>query len=144
MASESSRHDIALGLAQVVPALGLLITDPLPEVLRDSRSQMILLQIVSHGKAATVSEVATAMGVAVPTASTMVRKMVDKGLLERSHDPEDWRTVRLSLTPMGTELLREMTDRRAEVVERLLSGLPETELATLAEAVRILGGLLHA
>lgn len=138
MKSESEIKETAEALARVLPALGLMVTEPLPELLRDSRSQMILLQVVSQRKAATVSEVATAMGIAVPTASTMIRKMVEKGLLERTQNPEDWRSVQLSLTPAGSRLLEGMTQRRTERVEELIRELPVQELATLREAVKIL------
>lgn len=134
----STEEETARGLARVLPALGLLVTEPLPELLRDSRSQMILLQIVSQRQPVTVSDVATAMGIAVPTASTMVRKMVEKGLLERSQNPEDWRSVRLGLTAAGTELLEEMARRRAARVEGLISGLADQDIITLGEAVKIL------
>lgn len=135
-------NDTAHVLARVLPTLGLVITEPLPELLRDSRSQMILLQILSQRKAATVSVVATAMGIAVPSASAMVRKMVEKGLLERNHDPDDWRSVRISISPAGEQLLRGMTERRAQMVEGLLVGLSDGELATLQEAMRILDRLV--
>ncbi|MFZ5825634.1 MAG: MarR family winged helix-turn-helix transcriptional regulator [Bacillota bacterium] len=137
-----SRRETAQGLARVLPSLGLLITEPLPEPLRDSRSQMILLQLLSQRQAATVSEVATAMGIAVPSASVMVRKMVEKGLLERTQDPEDWRSVRISLSPAGLDLLRGMTERRAKAVEGLIAGLSEDEIATLREATAILERLV--
>lgn len=136
-------HETAHALARVLPMLGLLITEPLPEPLRDSRSQMILLQILSQRKAVTISEVATAMGIAVPSASVMVRKMVEKGLLERSHDPEDWRSVRISLSIAGVDLLRGMTERRAQTMEGLLDRLSETELSTIREATAILERLTN-
>lgn len=141
MSTTPSLQETAYGLARLLPVLGLMMTESLPEPLRDSRSQMILLQLVSLRGAATVSEVAAAMGVAVPTASTMVRKMVEKGLLERSHDPEDWRSVRLALSPAGADILREMAGRRSRAAEALLSGLSGAELAAVAEAVAILGRL---
>lgn len=125
-------------LAKVIPAIGLMITEPLPEVMRDSRSQMILLQILSRRTAATVSEMAAAMGIAVPTASAMVRKMVEKGLLERNRDQEDWRSVRITLSAEGAAFLQAMQNRRAQAIEALLAGRSEADLATLQEAMAIL------
>ena len=125
-------------LARVIPAVGLMITEPLPEMLRDSRSQMIMLQILSQRKAATVSEMAAAMGVAVPTASTMVRKMVEKGLLERNRDQDDWRSTRISLSSAGMAFVHAMMRRRAQAIEALLAPLSEADLATLREAMEIL------
>ncbi len=139
----NEQHETALELARLLPVLGLMVTEPLPELLRDSRSQMILLQILSARGAATVSEMAVAMGIAVPTVSTMVRKMVEKGLLERNQDPEDWRSIRLSLSAAGRELLQEMAERRAERVGALLERLPAEELATIRSALQILGRLVE-
>lgn len=144
MTATSAAQETANGLARVLPALGVLVTEPLPEVLRDSRSQMILLQIVSQRRASTVSEVATAMGIAVPTASTMVRKMVEKGLLERNADPDDWRSVRLTLTATGEGLMQAMALRRAQTLAALVSGLLPGEVATLREAVAILQRLIDS
>lgn len=128
-------------LAEAIPAFGILITEPLPEMVRDSRSQMIMLQVLAQRKEATVSEMAAAMGIAVPTTSTMARRMVEKGLLERNRDQEDWRSVRIALSPEGNDFLREMTHRRAKAAEALLSGLSDAELKTLCDAAEILQGL---
>lgn len=137
--TSSSARKTALRLARVIPAIGLMITEPLPEVLRDSRSQMILLQMLCQRQAITVSELAQAMGVAVPTASTMVRKMVAKGLLERTRSQEDWRSVLVTLSPAGIELHHAMIERRAQALEGLLGGRSEADLATLRAAAEILG-----
>lgn len=65
--------------------------------------------------------------------------MVEKGLQERTRDPEDWRTVRLALAPAGEELLRLMTARRAE----LIAQLSEEETATVLAAIRVLERLVE-
>lgn len=134
--------DTAYGLARVLPILGLAMTESLPEALRDSRSQMILLQILEQRQTATVSEVAEAMGVAVPTASTMVRKMAEKGLLDRTTDPNDGRSVLLSLSPVGRQVFRETTERRTQSMARLLDNLTEPDLHILSEAIPVLERLV--
>lgn len=136
--STSRVLETAAKLAHVIPSVGLLLTEPIPETLRDSRSQLIMLQMLHHRKAATVSEMAAAMGIAVPTTSTMVRRMVEKGLLVRNRDQEDWRSVQLSLSAEGKEFLRGMTQRRAQAAARLLRGLSDSELRTICEALEIL------
>lgn len=89
------------------------------EMVRDSRSQMIRLQVLGQRKAVTVSETAAIMDIAVPTTSTMVRRMVEKGLLVRNRDQEDWRSVRIALSPAGIKFLQTMTCRRAKAAEIL-------------------------
>jgi DNA-binding MarR family transcriptional regulator len=64
--------------------------------------------------------------------------VVEKGLLERNRDQEDWRAVHITFSPQGEAFLREMQERRAEAIEAMLSGRSEAELATLQAALKVL------
>ncbi|NGY64479.1 MarR family transcriptional regulator [Lentzea sp. NEAU-D13] len=67
-----------------------------------------------------------------PALSRMVDRLVDRGLVERCQDPGDRRGVRLSLTPAGREIQREIGRPHARSVTRALSVLTPEELAQLA------------
>jgi DNA-binding MarR family transcriptional regulator len=84
------------------------------------------------GEALTVSEVARAAGVAVPTATRALRALETRGFVDRErNDDEDRRLVTVALTASGRAVLDE---KRAWVHERqrqIFDGLTAAERATV-------------
>jgi DNA-binding MarR family transcriptional regulator len=77
-----------------------------------------------------------------PTATGLVRRLTDAGLVRRDADPDDARATRVSLTPEGrTALAAARRDLAAGFAPRL-ARLSSAELHCLADAVRIVGRLL--
>lgn len=84
-----------------------------------------------------VSLLATALGVAAPTATRMCDRLVRKGLVTRRPGTRDRRRVLLSLTPAGRELLDDVTAERRRRIAELLRRLPASRHASLVEAFRL-------
>lgn len=88
------------------------------------------------GEALTVSEVARAAGVAVPTATRSLRALEMRGFVDRQrNDDEDRRLVTVALTSSGRAVLEE---KRAWVHERqrqIFDGLSAAERATVTGAL---------
>lgn len=80
---EDSAATVAASLAKLLPVLGLRSTGPVPEVLKDTPGQMVLLHTLALVHTATVSELAKRTGVTTATTSAMVRKLVERRLVER-------------------------------------------------------------
>src|SRR6185436_15325768 len=66
-----------------------------------SPTQGQILAIIGGADGARPSHVATRLGVSLPTASDAIRALVDKGLVEKTRDPDDARAQRLRLTARG-------------------------------------------
>ena len=66
-----------------------------------------------------------------PALSRLVDRLVDRGLVERCADPADGRGVRLSLTPAGRDLQRQVGRRHARSVARAMTALDPDELRQL-------------
>jgi DNA-binding MarR family transcriptional regulator len=84
----------------------------------------------------TVSEVARAARVAVPTATRALRALEERGFVERHReDGEDRRLVAVALTPSGQQVLADkhtwVKTRQREIFEGLTSGERETVADTL-------------
>ena len=73
-----------------------------------------------------------------PAISRVVDVLVHKGLLTRTHNPEDRRNVLLSLTPEGQELMSALSDNTRQWMAEQMGNLSEAEL----EAIFVAGDAL--
>lgn len=89
-----------------------------------------------------ISELAAAEQVAVPTMSRLVAALEDRGLVTRRPHPSDGRAVRLEPSPEGRRMLEEGRDRRVERLAALLSRLGREEVETVARSARLLEAVL--
>src|SRR5215218_6028500 len=96
-----------------------------------------LSAIDSHGPL-TPSELATLERVKRPTATRIVARLEQQGLVERAADPTDGRSLIVSATPLGRGLLRKLRTRKDVYLARRLRDLDPEEVATLARAAEIL------
>ena len=73
--------------------------------------QHVLLALRGHRypDGPTVKDVATALGVASPSAVELIARMVGAKLIERHSDPGDARITRLRLTPLGERLMHQLS-----------------------------------
>ncbi len=85
-----------------------------------------------------MSEIAASLGTSLQATTSLVDRLVDKGLVERAHDTADRRVVICRLTPSGmTEMDRfyRMGQARLDVLVDLLT---DDELETVISAFGIL------
>ena len=101
-----------------------------------------LATIERHGPL-TPSELAERERVSRPTATRVLRFLLDAGLIERQADPADGRSALVSVSGDGRQLLRRLRSRKTAYLAKRLDGLTPGELATLDEAAAILERLLE-
>ena len=101
-----------------------------------------LAVIEMHGPI-TPSELAAIEGVQRPTATRIVARLVDRGLIDRAPDPADGRSSLLSVTAEGRALLRRLRARKTAFLARRMEALSGADLAALERAVPVLEGLLE-
>ena len=101
-----------------------------------------LATIERHGPL-TPSRLADLERVQRPTATRMVARLEERGLLVRTTDPADGRVSLVSLSPEGRTLLTSVRGRKNAYLARRLRGLSDEEIADLERAAAILERLLE-
>ncbi len=85
-----------------------------------------------------MSSIAERLGVEMPSATTMIGRLVAKGLVERMQDPGDRRAVVCSLTPAGRDAVEKFWSLRAARTEALAAALTTEELEIVVPAMEIM------
>ena len=101
-----------------------------------------LATIDRHGPLAP-SELAERERVKRPTATRILARLAEAGLVERIPDPEDGRGAIVSVSPDGRALLRALRQRKTAYLARRLRELPARDIHTLARAAAVLEGMLE-
>jgi DNA-binding MarR family transcriptional regulator len=103
-----------------------------------SPSQTAALASVERHGPLTPSELAAHERIQRPTATRVLARLEETGLIARAADPADRRSSLLTVTPEGRALLRAVRRRKDAYLARRLAGLDAAELATLERAAAIL------
>jgi DNA-binding MarR family transcriptional regulator len=135
-------------LTELAAALRLAITRTARRLRQEagvglSPSQTSALATIERHGPLTPSELALAEGVQRPTATRIVARLEESGLLKREADPEDRRSVVIAATERGEALMRRLRGRKNAFLARRLRDLDPDEIATLSRAAQILEGLLE-
>jgi len=85
-----------------------------------------------------VSDLARCLSVSAPTASTMVDRLVDRGLVERREDPQDRRQHLCRTSEEGQQLIVRFFEATRSQSRELMSLLSEQELEAVIETTNIL------
>lgn len=94
--------------------------------------QVHALIIVCEKPDITMKELACALHVTSPSATSLINRLVILQWIERRHDPTNRKLVRLRLTKDGANELRRKQRQRAEVIRELFTLLTVEEQKTLA------------
>lgn len=86
-------------------------------------------------------DLATREGVAAPTLSRILATLDELGLIERAPDPEDGRSVLVSVTQAGQDELAELRARRTDVLLERMARLDPAERTALLAAVEAMEAL---
>jgi DNA-binding MarR family transcriptional regulator len=88
-----------------------------------------------------VGEIATRIGVSLPSASRLCRRLERRGLVVSSRDEQDRRATVIRLSPTGAKVREEILASRHRLIEALLDDLPRpppkellAELDAIADA----------
>jgi DNA-binding MarR family transcriptional regulator len=103
-----------------------------------SPARLSVLSVLVFGGERTMSELAAAEQVRLPTMSALVRGLEEDGLVRRARDPSDRRAVRVRATARGRRILQRGRERRIDNLVALLEPLRAEEVQTLAAAADIL------
>ena len=101
-----------------------------------------LATIDCHGPI-TPSELAKRERIQRPTATRVVARLEEAGLVQRTADPQDRRSSLLSTPPAGASLLAPVRDRKDAYLAQRLDALSPEDLAVLDRAAGILERMLE-
>ena len=118
----SSRALVALSARSIATAHGVT----LPQ---------FRMLVVLEAHPTNLSELAAALDVAPSTATRMVDRLVDAGLVQRTIPVADRREVALTLTPSGRRTVRTVTERRRRDLRAVVDQIPRNRRAAVAQAM---------
>ena len=136
-------------LENVLAGLNRLIRRRLRAGLTTPRlrgAEVELLRLVRAQPGLRVSEAAKELGLAGNSVSTLVKGLVELGMLERAADPADGRATLLHITPEAEHRLQDWQDRRSVLVRAHIDRLSDADRAALTAALpalRALSASLH-
>lgn len=105
--------------------------------------QYFVLALVRDG-VTSPGELATRFAVSSPTITGLIARLAAKGLIGRTPNDHDRRTVRLSVTPAGADALARMEAFVAERMAGLVVGLTEAQQREVIAAMESIHALLEA
>lgn len=85
-----------------------------------------------------VGQLLTSVMVNSPTLTNRLDRLVEKGLVDRTVDPQNRRSVVVTLTPQGLELVDALVGEHVANEARLLSFMPTSERNDLVRLLRVL------
>lgn len=101
----------------------------------------VLYQLRTAGEPVRMSELADRLLVSRPTASRVVDRLVDHGLVRRWHDQADRRVVRLALTAEGRRAQSRAARIHVDGIARLVGGpLAGSDVGALTAALEAVAG----
>ena len=111
--------------------------------LRATTGQIRLLRILISHRRCTMQELADYLGVAQPSVTAMIKRLLAQGFVERVRDEQDWRVVWVSATERGERAVALYSQMRRVNLQRRLAHLDQEELAHLRAALPVLRHLIE-
>lgn len=105
MVKLQSMNEIAEELPEIMPVIARKVLLDFFQAAEISQSQLLMLMAVKAKQPCRLSELSREMDVSNPTASGLVDRLVQHGLVERSANPNDRRAVSISLSERGEKLV---------------------------------------
>jgi DNA-binding MarR family transcriptional regulator len=128
---QATSEDAALrALAVAVHAVGHRIRQTQHNDPVDKASLLVLWRVSEHGSPRP-SEVAGEIGLDLSTISRHIRALEQGGYLVKAADPDDRRACRVTITPLGTELVQQAWERRIATIAAAVREWPEQDRDTL-------------
>ncbi len=103
--------------------------------------QLRALAFLDRNPGSCLFHVADHLGVTTPTASVIVDRLVRRGLMLRSEDPQERRRLVLTLTPKGSRHLEHARSATRAWIADVLAPLPRPALRRIEEGISLLGSV---
>jgi DNA-binding MarR family transcriptional regulator len=107
-----------------------------------SPSQLAALATIERHGPLAPSDLAERERIRRPTATRVLSRLVEAGLVERIPDPADGRSAIVSVSSEGRALLRRLRRRKTAYLATRIRDLPPQDLSALARATDVLESIL--
>jgi DNA-binding MarR family transcriptional regulator len=98
-------------------------------------TQFKVLNCLANAPGASLTEIATLLGVSLPSASVMLVKLAADGYVVRNRDPKSRRQMQIFLTERGQAAVRSVRDALFDQLEAGLERLDQSDLVALKLAM---------
>lgn len=95
-----------------------------------------VLTILESSGPLPMGKVADALDVSIASATGIIDRMEQRGLVERGHQPDDRRVVLVQPTPAGLAVFTDLDEHRRADITRILERLTDDELAAFLKGLR--------
>jgi DNA-binding MarR family transcriptional regulator len=95
-----------------------------------------VLTILESSGALPMGKVAEALDVSIASATGIIDRMEQRGLVERGHQADDRRVVLVRPTPAGLALFSDLDEHRRAGLTRILERLSDNELAAFRRGLQ--------
>jgi DNA-binding MarR family transcriptional regulator len=106
-------------------------------------SQVAALATIERQGPLAPSQLAERERIKRPTATRILARLAEAGLVVRIPDPSDGRSAIVSISPDGRALLRRLRQRKTAYLAKRLRELPDQDVQALARAAEVLEGILE-
>lgn len=108
-----------------------------------SMAHVLVMSVIDKAGPIPMTRVAELIGSGLPTATGLVNRMVERGLVRREHDTRDRRVVLVSLTEAGAAEVRELHQSRQRRMAAAIAQLSGREQDSLLVGIRSLRSALE-
>jgi DNA-binding MarR family transcriptional regulator len=108
-----------------------------------SMAHVFLMSMIDKHGALPMTRVAELLGSGLPTATGLVTRMQERGLVRRDHDTRDRRVVLVSLTDAGAAEVRELHEARQRRMTAAITQLSASDQERLLASIRSLRSALE-
>jgi DNA-binding MarR family transcriptional regulator len=97
-----------------------------------SLSHFEVIKYIAEKGSPSMKDIAVQLHITPPSTSTLIDTLVKKGLVTRSHAPEDRRTIHVMLTPAANVFLTSIYSKKTSLFNKMLSKLSTADKTELA------------
>ena len=141
-------------MPQRVQSAARQVLEAVPLVMRTIRAQLRshrradisvpkfrAMSYIDRNEGASLSDLASNIGLTLPSMSKLVDGLVSRKLVTRVSDALDRRRICLALTPLGREELKAAYVFTEQYLAAQMAGLSEADLQAIAHSMQVLKGL---
>jgi DNA-binding MarR family transcriptional regulator len=107
-----------------------------------NEKELTIIVFVGQNKNVKMSDIADNIEAPMSTLTTVVDKLVERGLISRDHSGEDRRVINVSLTREGKTAYDRLMDKKKRTSEKILSQLGEKEQTLIIKHLNLLAEFL--
>ncbi|MGC0365692.1 DNA-binding MarR family transcriptional regulator [Rhodococcus sp. 27YEA15] len=111
---------------------------------RHPRAWLRALSLMDEHGEMRVSDFARMDQCSQPSATALLRKLAERGYVERSTDPDDARAIRVSVTDRGRSFLADGRNEIAEALVPRFADVEPSQIAKLSEGLNELRAIVRA